>query len=260
MQEIKSTLKVVKIGGKLIENEQMLSEFITDFVNLKGPKILIHGGGNLATEIASKLGYETKMFEGRRITDENSMKVITMVYGGLLNKQIVAKLQEKKCNAIGLCGADGMSIVSEKRPVKEIDFGFVGDIVEINEGFISGLLKQGLVPVFSAISCSKSGELFNTNADSVASEIATAMRNYDTELFYCFEKKGVLENINSEDSVIRELDHKKYQDLKEKGIIRDGMLPKLHNCFEALKKGVKNIYLGDSSLLKSGDVSTKITV
>ncbi len=259
MKQVKPILKIVKIGGKLIENEQMLAEFISDFVSLKGPKILIHGGGNLATEIATKLGYETKMHEGRRITDENSMKVITMVYGGLLNKQIVAKLQEKECNALGLCGADGMSIISEKRPVKEVDFGFVGDIVEVNEGFISGLLKQGLVPVFSAISCSRKGELFNTNADSVASEIATAMKNYNTELYYCFEKKGVLENIHSEDSVIRELDHKKYQNLKEKGIISDGMLPKLHNCFEALKNGVKNIYLGDSSLLKSGAISTKIT-
>lgn len=259
MQEIKQKLKVVKIGGKLIENEQMFAEFIADFVKLKAPKILIHGGGNLATEIANKLGFETKMIEGRRITDENSMKVITMVYGGLLNKQLVAKLQEKKCNAIGLCGADGMSIVSEKRPVKEIDYGFVGDIVEVNESFISGLLRQGLVPVFSAISCSRSGELFNTNADSVASEIAVAMKNYDTELYYCFEKKGVLENMNSEDSVIRELDHKKYQYLKEKGMISDGMLPKLHNCFEALKGGVKNVYLGDASLLKAHSISTKIT-
>ena len=254
------SLKVVKIGGKLIENEQMLSEFISDFVSLKGPKILVHGGGNLATEIATKLGYETKMFEGRRITDENSMSVITMVYGGLINKKIVARLQSKNCNAVGLCGADGMSVVSEKRPVKEIDFGFVGDIVDINKDFISGLLQQGLTPVFSAISCSKKGELFNTNADSVASEIAQAMSEYETELYYCFEKKGVLTDIDSEESIIRELDFKKYQELKEQGVIRDGMLPKLHNCFEALKKGVKNIYLGDSSLLKTDAVCTKITV
>ena len=199
-------LKVVKIGGKLIENEDKLQGFLKDFVALEGPKILVHGGGNMATDLAGKLGFETKMVDGRRITDENSIKVITMVYGGLINKSIVAGLQALDCNAIGLCGADGKSIVSKRRPVKEIDFGFVGDIEEVNQPFISALLDQGIVPVFSAISYSEDGDLLNTNGDSVAAEIAIAMSGeYETELYYCFEKKGVLSNVQDDESVIETL-------------------------------------------------------
>lgn len=252
-------LKVVKIGGKLIENEQKFSAFLRDFSKLDGPKILIHGGGNLATEIAGKLGYKTKMVDGRRITDADSLKVIVMTYGGLINKSIVAKLQAKECNAIGLCGADGKSIISRKREVKEIDYGFVGDIEEVNATFISSLLRQKIVPVFSAISCSREGELLNTNGDSVAAEIAKAMsKQYEVELYYCFEKKGVLANAADDSSVIEVIDRKKYQYLLEEKIVSDGMLPKLHNCFQALEGGVFRIYLGDHGLLQDNSQHTKI--
>lgn len=254
-----NTLKVVKIGGKLIEDEAKFSSFLQDFAAIKGPKILVHGGGNLATDLASRLGYETKIIDGRRITDQNSLDVIVMTYGGLINKRIVAKMQGLHCNAIGLCGADGRSVISIKREVKEIDYGFVGDITEINTGFINSLLDEGITPVFSAISCTKEGELLNTNGDSVASEIAIAMsRFYNTHLNFCFEKRGVLADAKDESSVIPVLDRNVYESLKEKKIIGEGMLPKLHNCFNALDKGVSNIYLGDFTLLKSNSISTKI--
>ncbi len=254
------SLKVVKIGGKLIEDKQKLEVFLNDFVNLEGPRILVHGGGNMATDIASKLGFETKMVDGRRITDYNSMQVITMVYGGLLNKNIVAELQALNCNSIGLCGADGNSIISKKRPVKEVNFGYVGDVSNINVGFISSLLQQKIVPVFSAISYGGNGQLFNTNADSMASEIARAMsETYKTELYYCFEKKGVLSDANDDDSVINEINRKKYKELLDKKIISDGMLPKLHNCFEALENGVEQIFLGDATLLRRESIHTKIS-
>lgn len=253
------SLKVVKIGGKLIEDEDKFQTFLENFSALKGPKILVHGGGNLATEIALKLGYETKMIDGRRITDANSLKVIIMTYSGLINKTIVAKLQAKNCNAIGLCGADGKSIISRKREVKKIDYGFVGDIEEINSSFITFLLEQDIIPVFSAISCTREGELLNTNGDSIASEIAIGMsRNYNTSLYYCFEKKGVLANAADNDSVIENVDREKYKALIENKVISDGMLPKLHNCFQALEKGVAEIFLGDFSLLKPNTKYTKI--
>ncbi|MDT0648027.1 acetylglutamate kinase [Zunongwangia sp. F260] len=255
----KKVVKVVKIGGKLIEDENKLREFLNDFSELETPKILIHGGGSMATKIAQKLGYETKMVDGRRITDANSIKVITMVYGGLINKNIVAKLQARGTNAIGLCGADGASIVSKKREVKEIDFGFVGDIVKINASFISSLLEQGIIPVFSAISYSGDGQLYNTNGDSVAAEVAKAMSAiYDTELDFCFEKKGVLTDVDNDESVIKEIDEQLYKQLMNRGVISEGMLPKLHNCFQALHHGVTKIRLGDSNLLKKNSVHTKI--
>ena len=256
---MKSVLKIVKIGGKLIEDKPRFQEFLKDFSALDGPKILVHGGGNFATEIATKLGYETKMLDGRRITDANSMQVITMVYGGLISKNIVANLQKLGSNAIGLCGADGRSIVSRKREVKEIDYGYVGDIESINVDFIGSLLKQDIIPVFSAISYSEEGEILNTNADSVAAEISKAMsRDYETELYYCFEKKGVLANSEDDESVIEFLDREKYQQLLEEKVISDGMLPKLHNCFQALENGVSRIFLGNSALLQQNSVHTKI--
>src|SRR5690606_3616136 len=196
-------LKIVKTGGKLIEDEGRFREFLKDFAALKGLKILVHGGGNFATEMAQKLGYETKMIDGRRITDANSLKVIIMTYGGLINKTIVARLQALECNAIGLCGADGMSIVSKRREAKEIDFGFVGDIEEVNVDFISSLLGQGITPVFSAISCTREGELLNTNGDSVAAELAKAMSSkFATELFYCYEKKRAFADPTDDTTVI----------------------------------------------------------
>jgi acetylglutamate kinase len=224
-----------------------------------GSRILVHGGGNFATEMALKLGYKTKMVDGRRITDENSLKVIIMTYGGLINKSIVAKLQAKNCNAIGLCGADGKSIISRRREVKEVDFGFVGDIEEVNAMFIASLLEQDITLVFSAISCTREGELLNTNGDSVAAEVATAMSaHYETSLYYCFEKKGVLANAADDNSVIETIDINKYKELLEQKVISYGMLPKLHNCFQALENGVSEIYLGDFTLLQKDSKYTKI--
>lgn len=253
------TLKVVKTGGKLIEDESKFREFLKDFAALKGPRILVHGGGNFATQMSQRLGYETKMIDGRRITDADSLKVIIMTYGGLINKTIVAKLQALSCNAIGLCGADGKSIISKRRAAKEIDFGYVGDIDEVNVPFISSFLSQGITPVFSAISCTREGELLNTNGDSVAAEIAKAMSSeFTTELYYCFEKKGVLADLTDDNSVIELIDRKSYQALLENKVITDGMLPKLQNCFQALEHGVSEIYLGDSGLLKDNATYSKI--
>lgn len=259
MSTERKTLKVVKIGGKLIEDEGKLKSFLADFAKLDGSKILVHGGGVMASDLAEKLGIPTKMLDGRRITDAETLKVIVMTYAGLINKNMVASLQGVGCNSLGLCGADGMSIVSQKREVKTVDYGLVGDIIAVNSSFISNLLVQELVPVFSAISTTNEGQLLNTNADSVATEIAKAMTaNYEVELFFCFEKQGVLENINDEDSVIETLDTQKYQSLMENGGISDGMLPKLHNCFLALDSGISNIYLGNHNLLNGRSTYTKI--
>lgn len=256
---IKETLKVVKIGGKLIEDETKLKAFLYDFIALEGPKILVHGGGNMASEIAAKLGFETKMIDGRRITDENSLKVIVMTYAGWINKTIVGKLQALNCNAIGLCGADGRSIISKKRKVAEIDFGFVGDIETINTSYINSLLKAAMVPVFSAISCTSEGELLNTNGDSVAAEIAGAMSElYEPELFYLFGKKGVLADVTNEESVIEHIDRNKYGKLLRDKVIAEGMLPKLKNSFEALEKGVSKICLGNERLLSKTSLHTEI--
>lgn len=253
------TLKIVKIGGKLIEDQKKFREFLKDFAALNGPKILVHGGGKMATEVADKLGVKTQMFEGRRITDADSIKVITMVYAGLINKNIVADLQGLGANAVGLTGADGMSVISRQRPVKEVDYGLVGDVEQVNAAFIESLLKQGLIPVFSAITCTTEGQLLNTNADSIAAAIATEMSaQADTRLYFCFEKKGVLADAGDDASVIPEINRLRYRELLEEGVISDGMLPKLHNCFQALEQGVEEIYLGDYRLLQNETMRTKI--
>jgi acetylglutamate kinase len=247
---MKKKLSVIKIGGSLIEDENILDEFLVDFTKLEGLKILVHGGGKLATQLAGKLGIETKMNEGRRITDAETVKVITMVYGGLVNKTIVAKLQADNCNALGLSGADLNSIQSVKRPVEDIDYGFVGDVEKVNSKMISMLLNNGISPVFCAITHDKNGQLLNTNADTIASEIAIALsRDFDTDLYYCFEKQGVLMDIKDENSVIEHIDRNSYRKLKEEKIIADGMLPKLHNCFNALERNVSKVCIGSVKMI-----------
>ena len=247
---MKKKLSVIKIGGSLIEDEKILDEFLVDFTKLEGLKILVHGGGKLATQLAGKLGIETKMNEGRRITDAETIKVITMVYGGLVNKTIVAKLQANNCNALGLSGADLNSIQSVKRPVEDIDYGFVGDVEKVNSKMISLLLSNGISPVFCAITHDKNGQLLNTNADTIASEIAIALsRDFETDLYYCFEKQGVLMDVKDENSVIEQIDTKSYLKLKEEKIIADGMLPKLHNCFNALERNVSKVCIGNVKML-----------
>lgn len=255
-------LSVVKIGGNVIENPVELDKFLDLFSKMEGPKILVHGGGKLATQLAGKLGIQSKLVNGRRITDGESIDVITMVYGGLTNKSIVAKLQANKCNAIGLSGADGDAIQAHKRPVKEIDYGFVGDIDGINSKLISALLNEGLTPVFCALSHDGKGQILNTNADTIASEIAIGMgKEYDTTLYYCFEKKGVLLDIKDDNSVVKHIDAKKYQELLDQKIIADGMLPKLENCYHALHHNVNEVCLGAIEMIKkNADLYTSITL
>mgnify|MGYP000751863969 CR=1 FL=1 len=243
-------LSIVKIGGNVIENKDELSKFLLAFSQIDGPKILVHGGGKLATELGKKLGIESKLVNGRRITDAQSLELITMVYGGLVNKKIVAELQSINCNAIGLSGADANVIKAYKRPVKEVDFGFVGDIKNVNSESINMFLGGGFVPVFCAISHDKKGQLLNTNADTIASEIAIAMsKTHQTTLYYCFEKKGVLMDVNDDESVVKHIDSNTYKKLITDGIITDGMLPKLENCFNALHKKVNKVCIGDIEML-----------
>ena len=244
------TLKIIKIGGNIIDNEDALSSFLKDFSTLKGPKILVHGGGKLATKLASQMNIPVKMIEGRRITDADTLDIITMVYAGKINKNIVAQLQAHNCNAIGFSGADGNTIVSEKRPIKDIDYGFVGDVKGVNTNTLELLLKSNISPVFCAITHDKNGQLLNTNADTIASELAIGFAKiYNTELYYCFEKNGVLENVNDDDSVIENINTKTYKDLLDKGIIADGMLPKMNNCFHAINHKISKVCIGKVDML-----------
>ncbi len=269
------SLKVIKIGGNVIDNSESLQQFIADFAMLNGPKILVHGGGKIATKLAEDLGIKSKMLEGRRITDGESLKVVTMVYAGLINKNIVANLQSENCNAIGLSGADGNLIQAKRRPLKEIfskeknesisvDYGFVGDLNEsaVDHQALSKLLEAGFTPVFSAITHDGKGQLLNTNADTIASAIAIAMsKEYETSLIFCFEKPGVLMDVEDESSIISSIDPHYYNELKRQGIINDGMIPKLDNAFEAINKGLKEVCIGKADTLPSlsnGNFGTRL--
>ena len=259
---MKQNLSIIKIGGNVIENEAELAKFLKLFAALDGLKILVHGGGKKASEVLRKMGMEPKMVGGRRITDAESLEVITMVYGGLANKNIVAQLQANKCNAIGLSGADGNVIKAHKRPVAAIDYGFAGDIDGINSTVISTFLNAGLVPVFCALTHDGNGQLLNTNADTIASEVAVGMsQDYDTTLYYCFEKKGVLMDIDNETSVIKHIDAEKYKELLDAQIIADGMLPKIENCFNALNRKVNKVCIGNSTMLdEKSDLFTTLSL
>jgi acetylglutamate kinase len=269
------SLKVIKIGGNVIDNPQSLQQFIADFAMLRGPKLLVHGGGKIATKLAEDLGIKSKMIEGRRITDEESLKVVTMVYAGLINKNIVAGLQQNKCNAIGLSGADGNMIMATRRLPKKVlssgeglgeavDYGFVGDIDEssVDQQGLGKLLEAGFTPVFSAITHDGKGQLLNTNADTIASAISIAMaRDYETSLVFCFEKAGVLMDVEDNGSVIRSIDPDYYNELKRQGVINDGMIPKLDNAFEAINKGLKEVYIGKADALptlNNGNFGTRL--
>jgi len=243
------SLNIIKIGGNVIDNSENLYHFLKDFKDLPGYKILVHGGGKIATQVSDSLGIESRLVDGRRITDVETLRVVTMVYGGLVNKNIVAQLQRFGTNAIGLTGADGNLIKAKKRPVKTIDYGFVGDIYNesVNTEGINNLLKAGFTPVFCALTHDGDGQLLNTNADTIASALAVAMAGvFNTTLIYCFEKKGVLMDIDDEESVIREIDPARYEELKIKQIIHSGMLPKLDNAFTAIACGVKAVVIGRS--------------
>ncbi len=237
-------LFVVKIGGNIIDDANALDIFIDQFAAIKEPKILVHGGGKLATEMAATLHIPQQMSKGRRITDEATLKVVTMVYAGFINKNIVAKLQAKNCDAIGLSGADANIILAKKRTVKEIDYGFVGDIVKVNNAFFKTILHNN-TPVIAPITHDGKGQLLNTNADTIANEIAKAMsKDYDVQLIYCFDKKGVLQNLNDENSVIKLITQDNIDALKKDNIIHEGMIPKIDNALQAVEAGVQSVFIG----------------
>ncbi|MFB9053416.1 acetylglutamate kinase [Formosa undariae] len=244
------TLKVVKIGGNIIDDDIALADFLKGFAAIDGPKILVHGGGKLATKMAKSMNIEVQMVDGRRITDADTLDIITMVYGGKINKNIIAQLQANKCNSVGFTGADGNVIVSEKRPVKTIDYGFVGDVKQVNTKVPKVLLENDITPVFCAITHNENGQLLNTNADTVTSELAIAFADlYQVELYYCFEKDGVLLDVNDSSSVIEDINTSNYATLKADGVITDGMLPKLDNCFYAISNHVSKVCLGKPEML-----------
>jgi acetylglutamate kinase len=249
-------LYVIKIGGNVIDNSEKLHRFLLDFTALPGKKILVHGGGKIATELGDSLGVEAKMVEGRRITDIETLRIVTMVYAGLINKNMVAQLQAKGSNAIGLTGADGNVIKAIKRPVREIDYGFVGDLDEtsVSSETLRNLLEAGLVPVLCAITHDGDSQLLNTNADTIASAVAVAMSDlYETSLIYCFEKRGVMKDIDDDSSLVPQIRSEEFEGLKQDGTVSGGMIPKLHNAFEAIKNGVSAVYIGKADELPQLD-------
>ena len=233
---MKPLLTVVKIGGKVLESNEKLDLVLDAFVKIQGAKILVHGGGKTATQIAEKLGIEAPMINGRRITSHEMLEVATMVYGGLMSRQMVAKLQARGQNAIGMTGADLDVIRAHKRPVKDIDYGFAGDIDQVNSDTLEMLVNQGIVPIMAPLTHNGQGQLLNTNADTIASSVARSLsKKYKVSLVYCFEKPGVMMDPDDDDSVISNLNAEAFEKLKGEGIIAAGMIPKLTNAFEALK-------------------------
>lgn len=256
------TLYVIKIGGNIIDDEARLSSFLRSFASIEEKKILVHGGGKLATKLAAALGIEQQIVDGKRITDAETLRIVTMVYAGYINKNIVAQLQANGCNAIGLSGADGNLIKAHKRIHPTIDYGFVGDIDSVNAGLIQNLLENDMTVVAAPITQDGKGQLLNTNADTIAQEIAKALSNtYQVQLIYSFEKKGVLLDMNDEHSVIPEINAAYYQELKKKQLIFAGMLPKLDNAFSALQNGVNKVIIGKAEQLDqlmAGEAGTTI--
>lgn len=237
-------LTIIKVGGKIVEEEATLNKLLDDFSAIEGYKILVHGGGRSATKIASRLGIESRMVNGRRITDAETLKVVTMVYGGLVNKNIVAGLQARGVNALGLTGVDMDVIRSVKRPVKEVDYGFVGDVEKVNASFLADLINKGVVPVMAPLTHDGKGNMLNTNADTIAGETAKAMASlFDVTLVYCFEKKGVLRDENDDDSVIPQITRAEFDAYVADGTIQGGMIPKLENSFSAINAGVSQVVI-----------------
>ncbi len=252
-----SSIKVVKIGGNVIDNEVAFAAFMERFAALEGKKILIHGGGKIATRLAKDMGVETTMIEGRRVTDSAMRDIVVMTYAGLINKRVVATLQSHGCNAMGLSGADGNAIKATKRAANPIDFGYVGDIsaADVNAPLLEMLLESGVTPVFSAIMHNGEGVLLNCNADTVASSVALGVsRIAQTDLIYCFEKRGVLRDVEDDDSVIELVNEANYPALKAEGVISHGMIPKVENALRAVREGVHKVSIkhSDELLVESG--------
>lgn len=257
-------LFVIKIGGNVIDNETALRQFLLSFASVDANKILIHGGGKIATKIGDQLGIESKYINGRRITDEATIDVVTMVYGGLVNKKIVAQLQSLSCNAIGLTGADANIIPATKRPVKDIDYGFAGDVkaTDINAAVLDVLLKQDITPIIAPLTHDGNGQILNTNADTIASSLAVALSKlYDVRLIYCFEKKGILTDVEDDNSVINLITKEKYSQLLDEKKLFDGILPKIDNAFAAIDNGVNEVLIGHADdLLQNLTANTKGTL
>ncbi len=255
----KTQLVVIKVGGKIVEEDATLHKLLDDFAALPGYKVLVHGGGRSATKIAAQLGIESKMVNGRRITDAETLKVVTMVYGGLVNKNIVAGLQARGINALGLTGADMDVLRSVKRPVKEIDYGFVGDVKQANGAILADLIRKGVVPVMAPLTHDGLGNMLNTNADTIAGETAKALsKEFDVTLVYCFEKRGVLRDENDDNSVIPSITAEEFQALVADGTIQGGMIPKLENSFEALRSGVSEVVITLASAINEPEEGTRI--
>ena len=242
--DMKEHLTVVKVGGAVVEDEEKLARLLSDFSAIEGRKVLVHGGGRRATQVAASLGIESKMVNGRRITDKEMLQVVTMVYGGLVNKNLVARLQANGVNALGLTGADMDVMRSHKRPVKDVDYGFVGDVDRTDGDMLSTLIERGVTPVMAPLTHDGSGTLLNTNADTIAGETAKALaKHYDVTLIFCFEKKGVLANPDDDDSVITEITRPDFERHVADGTVAGGMIPKLENAFEAIGAGVRKVII-----------------
>lgn len=250
-----SEIKVIKIGGKVIDDEAKLDQFLQDFARIEDKKILVHGGGKIASDVAEKLGLESKMINGRRITDANMIDVVTMVYGGLVNKKIVAKLQALGCNAIGLSGADMNLIQSKKRDPEPIDFGFVGDIEQVDATVLNSLLNEGITPVMAPLTHDGNGQLLNTNADNIAGFIASGLAEHeDVAMDLCFDLEGVMNG----EKLITEMNLLLYRHLEGNGIIKEGMIPKLDLGFKALNAGAKKVRIVGFDVFKEEEKGTRL--
>lgn len=253
---MKEKLTIVKVGGKIVEDPETLSVLLADFAKIEGRKILVHGGGRSATRMSERLGIPTKMVDGRRITDDDTLRVVTMVYAGLVNKTIVAMLQSEGINAVGLTGADMNIVRSDKRPVRAIDYGWVGDVRAVDGKAIATLVENGYCPVVAPLTHDGKGHLLNTNADTMAAAVAVeASKTYDVSLMFCFEKKGVLD---AEGNVITSITPALYKQLKADGTIADGMIPKLDNAFECIASGVTSVFITESTQIADPAAGTRI--
>lgn len=262
-------LTLVKVGGAIVENADSLSSLLDKFASIEGHKVLVHGGGRSATRIAERLGLPQQMVAGRRVTDADTLRVVTMVYAGLVNKNIVAQLQARGINALGLTGADMNVISSHRRPPKQVrmddgstqtvDYGFVGDIDQVNADLLADLIAKGVVPVMCPIGHDTQGSLLNTNADTIAAEVAKALaRNFEVTLVYCFEKRGVLRDADDDDSVIPCITQADFPALVEQGIVSGGMLPKLENAFDAIQAGVQEVVITRADALDHPSEGTRL--
>ncbi|MCR8910903.1 acetylglutamate kinase [Barnesiella sp. ET7] len=252
-------LTLIKVGGKIVEEQATLSRLLASFAAIPGRKVLVHGGGRSATAMASRLGIESRMVGGRRITDKAMLEVVTMVYAGLVNKNIVAGLQAQGVNALGMTGADMNILLSDKRPVGEVDYGYVGDVRRVDAAALSALIEMGVVPVIAPLTHDGQGSMLNTNADTMAGETAKALASrYEVSLVYCFEKRGVLRDENDDNSVIAEMTRQQFETYRAEGVVQGGMIPKLENAFDAIRHGVREVIITRADAIGQPHGGTRI--